>query len=129
MYLLDTNICIDFFDGRNAVARERMRDNFAAGLGVSSITAGELLVGPKGSDDPEGDRERVERFLTVVEVMTFDRTAAECYGDLMKRIGMKRQSFDRLIAAHALSLGLVLVTNNLKHFADVPGLMVENWTT
>lgn len=128
MYFLDTNICIDFVDGRNAVARERVRENFAAGLRVSSITAAELLVGPKRSDDPEADRERVERFLTVVEVKDFDRAAADSYGDLIKRVGMQRQSFDRLIAAHALSLGLVLVTNNLKHFADVPGLVVENWT-
>ena len=105
-----------------------MRDNFSAGLSVSSITAAELLVGPKGSDDPKGDRERVERFLTVVEVKNFDRAAADRYGDLIKRVGMQRQSFDRLIAAHALSLGLVLVTNNFKHFADVPGLLVENWT-
>lgn len=105
-----------------------MRENFAAGLRVSSITAAELLVGPKRSDDPEADRERVERFLTVVEVKDFDRAAADSYGDLIKRVGMQRQSFDRLIAAHALSLGLVLVTNNLKHFADVPGLVVENWT-
>lgn len=128
MYFLDTNICIDFVDGRNAVARERVRENFAAGLRVSSITAAELLVGPKRSDDPEADRERVERFLTVVEVKDFDRAASDSYGDLIKRVGMQRQSFDRLIAAHALSLGLVLVTNNLKHFADVPGLVVENWT-
>lgn len=128
MYLLDTNICIDFVDGRSDTARDRIKDKWKAGLNISAITAGELLVGPRDSRDPEGDRERVERFLTVIGVRDFDSTAANAYAHLIKRVGMKRRSFDRLIAAHALALGLVLVTNNEKHFADVPGLMVENWT-
>lgn len=127
MFLLDTNICIDFVDGRNPVSRDRVRANFHAGLSVSSVTAGELLVGPAESDDPPGDLERAEQFLTVVGVLDFDRDAADAYADLVRRVGMKRRSFDRLIAAHALSLGLVLVTNDLRHFADVPGLKIENW--
>lgn len=128
MYLLDTNICIDFVDGRSDVARDRIREKWKTGLNISAITAGELLVGPEESDDPESDRERVERFLTVISVRDFDSEAANAYADLVQRVGMKRRSFDRLIAAHALALGLVLVTNNEKHFADVPGLKVENWT-
>jgi tRNA(fMet)-specific endonuclease VapC len=128
VYLLDTNICIDFVDGRSDVARDRIREKWKTGLNISAITAGELLVGPEESDDPESDRERVERFLTVISVRDFDSEAANAYADLVQRVGMKRRSFDRLIAAHALALGLVLVTNNEKHFADVPGLKVENWT-
>lgn len=128
MYLLDTNICIDFVDGRSDIARDRIKAKWKAGLNISAITAGELLVGPRESSDPEGDRERVERFLTVIGVRDFDSEAANAYADLIQRAGMKRRSFDRLIAAHALALGLVLVTNNEKHFADVPGLKVENWT-
>ncbi|MEP7349351.1 MAG: type II toxin-antitoxin system VapC family toxin [Sphingorhabdus sp.] len=128
MYLLDTNICIDFVDGRSEIARKRVQDNFKSGLCLSAITAAELLVGPNESDDPEGDREKTERFLTVVNTMDFDHLAAETYATLVQQIGVKRQSFDRLIAAHALALGAVLVTNNEKHFADVPGLKVENWT-
>jgi tRNA(fMet)-specific endonuclease VapC len=128
MYLLDTNICIDFVDGRNDIARDRFKEKWKTGLSISAITAGELLVGPKESNDPEADRERVERFLTVIGIRDFDSAAANAYANLVKRAGMKRRSFDRLIAAHALALGLVLVTNNEKHFADVPGLKVENWT-
>lgn len=127
MYLLDTNICIDFVDARNAVCRERVREHFAAGLCLSSVTAGELLVGPSTSENPQGDMERIEQFLTIVEVLDFDRAAANAYADLVRRVGMRRRSFDRLIAAHALSTGLILVTNDLKHFADVPGLVAENW--
>ena len=128
MYLLDTNICIDFVDGRSDIARDRIKEKWKTGLNISAITAGERLVGPTGSDDPEAHRERVERFLTVIGVRDFNSEAANAYADLVQRVGMKRRSFDRLIAAHALALGLVLVTNNEKHFADVPGLKVENWT-
>jgi tRNA(fMet)-specific endonuclease VapC len=128
LFLLDTNICIDFVDGRSEIARERVRENFKSGLCTSSITAAELLVGPKESDDPEGDLEKVEQFLTVVKTLDFDYLAAEAYATLVQQIGVKRRSFDRLIAAHALAVGAVLVTNNGKHFADVPGLKVENWT-
>jgi len=127
MYLLDTNICIDFVDARNAVVKERVRTGFPAGLSVSTITAAELLVGPRDSEDPRGDRERAEQFLRVIGVIDFDQTAASAYSSLVQRVGMKGRSFDRLIAAHALSLGKVLVTSNLNHFADVPGLKVENW--
>ena len=128
MYLLDTNICIDFVDGRSDIARQRVKDNFKSGLYVSAITAAELLVGPRESNDPEGDREKAERFLSIVTNMDFDHLAAEHYAMLVQRVGVNRRSFDRLIAAHALALGAVLVTNNEKHFADVSGLKVENWT-
>ena len=128
MFLLDTNICIDFIDGRSANAQRRVREHFAKGLHASVITVGELLVGSKTSDDPEGDKVKVERFLSIITVHDFDRKAADVYADIVQTIGVKRTSFDRLIAAHALALGMTLVTNNQKHFADVPGLVVENWT-
>ena len=128
MFLLDTNICIDFIDGRSATAQQRVREGFANGLHVSTVTVGELLVGAKTSEDPQGDRMRIERFLSVVTVHDFDRKAADAYAEIVRSIGVKRVSFDRLIAAHALALSLTLVTNNQKHFADVPGLKVENWT-
>lgn len=128
MYLLDTNICIDFVDGRSAVAQRRVRENHTKGLKVSAISAAELLVGPKTSDDPEGDKEKAERFLAIMTVPDFDMRAAEVYSELARTLGAERKSFDRLIAAHALALGLTLVTNNERDFRDVPGLKVENWT-
>lgn len=128
MFLLDTNICIDFVDGRNAVAQQRVREHHARGLEISAITAAELLVGPKSSDDPAGDRQKVQTFLSLVTVHDFDGRAAEIYGDIVRAFGVKRSSFDRLIAAHAIALGKTLVTNNERHFAGVPGLIVENWT-
>jgi tRNA(fMet)-specific endonuclease VapC len=128
MYLLDTNICIDFLDGRSERARQRVRENFGNGLHVSSITEAELRVGPKTADNRQNDVERLDRFFAILTVHSFDSAAAATYGEMMRRVEMRRSSFDRLIAAHALALGFVLVTNNEKHFIDVPGLRVENWT-
>ncbi len=128
MYLLDTNICIDFVDGRSDVAKRRVEASFRSGLGISSITAGELLVGARESSDPVEDARRIERFIEVVRCHDFDEAAARSYALIAKQIGVRRKSFDRLIAAHALALGYVLVTSNAKHFADVPGLKVEDWT-
>jgi tRNA(fMet)-specific endonuclease VapC len=128
MYLLDTNICIDFVDGRSDVARRRVEASFRSGLSISSITAGELLVGARESSDPVEDARRIERFIKVVHCHDFDEAAARAYAVIARQIGVRRKSFDRLIAAHAVALGLVLVTNNAKHFADVAGLKIENWT-
>jgi tRNA(fMet)-specific endonuclease VapC len=127
MYLLDTNICIDFVDGRSEVAKRRVQEGFRSGIGISAITAGELLVGARGSADPVEDTRRIERFIEVVRCHDFDEAAARHYATIAKQIGVRRKSFDRLIAAHAMALGFVLVTNNVKHFADVEGLKVENW--
>lgn len=127
MYLLDTNVCIDFLDGRSDLLAQRMEANFGK-LAVSCISVAELLVGNKLSKDPEGDRQRVDIFLTGVEVASFDLAAARVYGDIIRGIGVNRKSFDRLIGVQAVQLALTLVTRSEKHFADVPGLKVENWT-
>jgi tRNA(fMet)-specific endonuclease VapC len=128
MYLLDTNVCIDFIDARNEAVRQRIVGRVPDGLSVSSITAAELLVGAKNSEDPKGDKEKAQRFLSIVRSLDFNLEAANAYVRIVEQLGVHRRSFDRLIAAHALALGLTLVTNNQKHFADVPGLKVENWT-
>ena len=128
MYLLDTNVCIDFIDARNEAVRRRIVEQVSMGLSVSAITAAELLVGAKNSEDPKNDKEKVQRFLSIVRPRDFDLEAANAYVQVVEKLGIHRRSFDRLIAAHALSLGLTLVTNNEKDFADVPGLVVENWT-
>ncbi len=128
MHLLDTNICIDFIDGRSEIARDRVRAAFRDGLHLSSITLGELLVGARASADPEEDQRRIDQFVKVVRCHQFDEAAARSYAVVAKTVAVRRKSFDRLIAAHALALDLILVTSNEKHFADVPGLKIENWT-
>lgn len=127
MYLLDTNACLDFLLARSPVIAPRIERTHRS-LSISAVTAAELKVGNRKSQDPEKDAENVNVFLAVVAVEPFDSAAAAVYGELVRAIGVQRSSFDRLIAAHALALGLTLVTNNERRFADVPGLRVGNWT-
>ena len=127
MYLLDTNACIDFLNGRSDQLARRIDAAFGQ-LTVSTITVGELLVGKKTSSDPDGDERRIRTFVSGVQVAPFDEASAQTYGATIRKIGVQRKSFDRLIGIQAVTLGLTLVTRNTKDFADVPGLVVENWT-
>ena len=110
------------------VASAQVPEKSCDGFLLTPRPVKEKLVGPKSSDDPVGDRQKVQTFLSLVMVHDFDGRAAEVYGDIVRIFGVKRSSFDRLIAAHAIALGKTLVTNNERHFAGVPGLVVENWT-
>ncbi|OBX18430.1 twitching motility protein PilT [Erythrobacter sp. QSSC1-22B] len=127
MYLLDTNICIEFLLSRSSDIPIRMAEEFGR-LSVSTITVAELRVGSRSSADPKNDERRLDLFLAGIEVEAFDSVAASSYGQIMQHLEMKRRSFDRLIAAHALALDRTLVTNNPRDFADIPGLATENWT-
>lgn len=127
MYMLDTNACIDFLAGRSEALAARMGEHFGK-LVVSSITIAELMVGTQTSEDPARDASRIDNFVAGVEVADFDVACARRYGAVVRDIGVRRKSFDRLIGVQALERGLTLVTRNERDFADVPGLKVENWT-
>lgn len=120
-FLLDTDICIYIVGAVSERLRTRLGEQDEGALAVSAITLAELEIGLRDRPD---QRNRLEIFLAEVPVLPFDRSAAQTYGAIPHRRGRH----DRLIAAHALSLGLTLVTNNERDFADVPGLRVENWT-
>lgn len=89
---------------------------------TSTVAIAEVLYGSVKAKPPPIDQ--LEAFLGEVSALDFDLAAARAYATLPFR----RASYNRLIAAHALSRGLIVVTDNTKHFADVPGLRVENWT-
>jgi tRNA(fMet)-specific endonuclease VapC len=73
---------------------------------------------------------RLEILLRALPVLPFDASAAETYGRIIAKCGwVKGRDFDRMIAAHAISTGSVLVTNNIADFRDIPGLLIENWAT
>lgn len=100
-------------------------------IGVSSVTVAELSYGVEKSPRPEQNREALSRFLMPLEVAIFDPEAAAAYGRVradLERIGTPIGPLDTLIAAHAVSLGITLVTNNTREFSCVPGLEVEDWT-
>lgn len=122
LFLLDSNILIYVLEGKGSSLRDRV-ENWAPGQVVTSaICAAEVLRGIRADDAKR--MERAQRLFVLIEPLPFDREAALA----CQRIPFRRGSFDRLIAAHALSLDLVLITSNEADFADVPGLRVENWT-
>ncbi|TPG43060.1 type II toxin-antitoxin system VapC family toxin [Sphingomonas koreensis] len=121
-YLLDTNVCIYILEGRISALRTRLERQSPGAIVVSAISFAEVMRGV-ARDDHDRER-RAERLFGFFPVLPFDVSAASAYRD----VPFKRGSFDRLIAAHALALGLALVTNNERDFADVPKLKVENWT-
>lgn len=120
-FLLDSNICIYLLTAASSKLLDRVRDQDAGTLCCSAINLAEIAVG-YGAD--AGHAADLAAFLDNVPAVPFDEKAARIYGTLP----YKRGVFDRLIAAHALSLDLILITNNEADFADVPGLKVENWT-
>jgi tRNA(fMet)-specific endonuclease VapC len=119
-YLLDTNICIDLLGGRSEVAAKRLEQCGRGQAVTSTIVYAEIMIGAER-------RKAIDvatLFFDNVPPLPFDMAAGRAYGTLPFRRG----NFDRLIAAHALSLGLTLITNNERDFGDVPGLRIENWT-
>jgi tRNA(fMet)-specific endonuclease VapC len=128
-YLLDTNICIYVINARPALVLERFRQEPAGQIGVSSVSAAELAYGiAKGGS--ARNEEALRLFLAPLAIVPFDEDVIWTYGkirtDLEKR-GMPIGAMDTMIAAHALSLDLTLVTNNVREFERVKGLRLENW--
>jgi tRNA(fMet)-specific endonuclease VapC len=128
-YLLDTNICIYVIKRRPESLLERFNRN-ASHLAISSITLAELLHGAEKSSDPERILAVVEDFCSRLEVLAYGAKAAQHYGQI--RSGLERRGTpigvnDLHIAAHARSEGLTLVSNNLREFERVDGLLYENW--
>lgn len=128
MFLLDTNVCIDFARARSDALRDRMMENFSRGLAISAITLAELRVGARHAGTEQRDDELLDTLVELLTVHPYDAAAADSYGRIAQAIGIRRRNFDHLIAAHAVALGLTLITRNTADFADVPGLTVENWT-
>ena len=127
--MLDTNICIYVINQRPPAVLARFRQERLGSIGISSITAAELAFGVAKSGSAR-NREALEMFLAPLEVLPFDASAVWHYGDLraaLERSGQPIGALDTLIAAHALASNTILVTNNAREFARVPGLRLQNW--
>ena len=128
-YMLDTNVCI-YAQKKNENIIAKIKENFEEGLAISAITLAELEYGVKNSSNPEKNTVALLKFLTVVEVLPFDGEAAAEYGDIfatLKRNGTPIGPMDTLIAAHAKSEGLTIVTHNVREFERVADLKIEDW--
>ncbi len=128
-YMLDTNVCIRLLRDRPACLRDRINAE-ASGLCISTIILTELLQGAAKSARPEHNRHEVDRLTARLDVLTFDSNAADHAADIyakLERRGQTIGAYDRLIAGHARSRGLVVVTGNLGEFGRVDGLRCEDW--
>ncbi|ECH8185864.1 type II toxin-antitoxin system VapC family toxin [Salmonella enterica subsp. houtenae] len=128
MYMLDTNTVSHFFR-QNAKVVAKFHDIPPSRICISSLTEAELRYGI-AKRKSKSLTELVEAFLETVKIMAWDSQAAERYGILradMERSGRVMGTLDQLIAAHAGSSGMIIVTNDAA-FSMVPGLLIEDWT-
>ena len=129
-YLIDTNICIYIMNNRPPEVIQKFKSKDAGQIGISSITVSELYYGVSKSKYQKKNLIRLKEFLTPFEILAYDESASKLYGKIraqLEKSGDVIGPLDLLIAAHALSLNLVLITNNEKEFNRVKALNVENW--
>lgn len=122
-FLIDSDLAIFSMGGAaNSRLNQRLADCEPGDLSISAISFAEVALGTWNGKPPRQDV--LDAFVAVIPIVEFDEAAARAYA----RLPFKRARFDRLLAAHALSIGATVVTNNEADFEDVPGLLVENWT-
>jgi tRNA(fMet)-specific endonuclease VapC len=129
-YLLDTNICIYLIKQKPPQVLARFQTLSLSAIGLSSITVAELEYGVCKGQQQERNRTALMQFLIPLEIITFDQSAAIQYGSIrsdLEQRGLVIGSMDMLIAAQALSLGVTLVTNNVREFSRIANLSLENW--
>lgn len=129
MILLDTNICIYIINAKPPAVLARFRDYQLGEIGLSSVVAAELAFGVAKSDSPRNEA-ALKLFLAPLQILPFDEGPVWAYGKLrvdLERQGQSIGALDTLIAAHALSLDAILVTNNTREFSRIENLRVENW--
>jgi tRNA(fMet)-specific endonuclease VapC len=129
-YMLDTNICIGLIRQKPQALIERLTTCAPGEIGVSVITVAELAHGAQKSNKVEENMSALEQFLLPLEVADFDQSASAAYGFVrvfLEREGKVIGSMDMLIGAHALSLDVILVTNNTSEFKRIPNLNIEDW--
>ena len=129
-YMLDTSICICAMKNKPEQVLQRLKKELNSGVCISSITLAELEYGMKHSSNPVKNEQALLRFLVPLRLLTFGTAAASEYGEIrtyLQSSGTPIGPLDMLIAAHARSEDMILVTNNVREFERVPDLDVENW--
>jgi tRNA(fMet)-specific endonuclease VapC len=121
-YLIDANSAVYAMDVGNEALKAKLAQCEVGTVAISTISYAEVAYGTYVGKPPSP--EVLEAFVQAIPLLPFDEPAARAYA----KLPFKRARFDRLLAAHALSIGAAVVTNNEADFIDVPGLKVENWT-
>ncbi len=128
-YMLDTNIVIHVIKNRPQSARERFIQHQGQ-IALSSISLMELIYGAENSAHPEHNLREIRGLVARLELLSYDDAAATHTGQIrasQKKAGTPIGPYDQMIAGHARSKGLILVTNNQREFTRVPGLQLDNW--
>ena len=128
-YLLDTNIVIYTMKNRPQQVKRRFLQHDGQ-MTISTVTLGELVFGAEHSQQVERNLADIEAMAARLEVLPFDRKAAYHFGEIRAALyttGRPIGPYDMMIAGQARSSGLILVTNNVKEFSRVPGLLIEDW--
>ena len=129
-YMLDTNICIYLIKRKPLSVLNKLRSIAISDVAISSITLAELEYGVAKSSRQTQNNDALQEFVAPLEIMYFDDGSACRYGEIrayLEREGKVIGGMDMLIAGHASSLKYTLVSNNLREFERVPGLLLENW--
>ena len=129
-YLIDTNICIYIMNKRPMEIINKFKLFDVGEIGVSTITVSELQYGVSKSKKGRLNKQRIEEFLCPLEILPYDEIAAGVYGDIriqLEKRGEPIGPLDLMIAAHALSRNLVLISNNEKELKRIKNLKVKNW--
>ena len=121
-FLIDSDCAVYVLTAQHPALGERLVQCDPGVVAISAISFAEVARGTHAGKPPPS--ELLEAFIREIPLIPFDEAAARIYA----RLPFKRARFDRLLAAHALSIGATVITNNESDFADVPGLTVENWT-
>jgi tRNA(fMet)-specific endonuclease VapC len=130
-YMMDTNICIYLIKQKPPKVLKHFQAHAVGDIGISSVTLAELRYGVAKSRHVEKNREALDEFILPLEIADFDEKAAESYGKLLAsraKDGKPIGSMDMLIGAHALSLGVTLITNNTREFKQIRNLKVTDWS-
>jgi tRNA(fMet)-specific endonuclease VapC len=130
-YLLDTNICVLLIRQKSAQVLTKLTSHAITDIGISAITVAELQYGVHQSSRPAQNQQALDHFLLPLTIIPFDENDAIAYGQIRTNLeaqGLPIGALDTLIAAQAVYYNLVLVTNNVREFARVPGLAIEDWT-
>jgi tRNA(fMet)-specific endonuclease VapC len=129
--MLDTNICIYIIKQQPATVLKHFLEYQVGDIAISSVTLSELRYGVAKSKHREKNSNALDEFTIPLEVASFDEGAAHVYGDIranLEKAGTPIGAMDMLIAAHAISLGIPLATNNVREFVRIPTLKIIDWT-
>ncbi|MDR1972105.1 MAG: type II toxin-antitoxin system VapC family toxin [Treponema sp.] len=130
MYLLDTDMCIYIIKKKTEQVLKQLQIKRKDGLSISTITLAELEFANENSQYKEKNKIALMEFLAIIDIRQFDEKAAKEFGIIKKDLKDRKcliGPYDMLIGAHTKSLGLTLVTNNVKEFERIKELKIENW--